>query len=314
MLERPAASGATPAARIEPALAPALPRWVQELFELPPATTTTGRFESSCRRARNLQLVHVVLRDAVSLTAPELREGTAAAYGELLATVSPDRALVRVWNFVPGILAPLGDSPHRYMVFNEGRHDAYASWYGSARSFPAHLATATGIGHEGTDLVIHALAAADPGLPIENPRQVPAYLYSRRYGPLPPCFARATLLERCDDDRPSLLVGGTSSVHGEDSAHPGDLAGQVEETLLNLEALLAQARRSGGLEQRLAPPPSTGLACFRDVRVYHPARVARPLLAALVETRFPRLESLEYVTADLCRPELLVEIEGLAKP
>ena len=44
------------------------------------------------------------------------------------------------------------------------------------------------------DLMIDALSAASPGIAVENPRQIPSYRYARRYGPRPPCFARATLL------------------------------------------------------------------------------------------------------------------------
>ena len=32
-------------------------------------------------------------------------------------------------------------------------------------------------------------------MPVENPRQIPAFRYSKRYGPIPPCFARATRIK-----------------------------------------------------------------------------------------------------------------------
>jgi hypothetical protein len=41
--------------------------------------------------------------------------------------------------------------------------------------------------------------------------------------------------------------------------------------------------------------------------------VGRAEVATLVEPRFPQLDSIEYLVADLCRPELLIEIEGLAE-
>ena len=54
------------------------------------------------------------------------------------------------------------------------------------------------------------------------------------------------------DDRPtcaarrSLLIGGTASVVGEDSRHPRNLDAQLEETLLNMEALVRTARPDDG--------------------------------------------------------------------
>jgi hypothetical protein len=298
---------------------PGLPGWAAVLFE----GTATRRVENvELRHASTHDLLLAVVRveDARSLGAGDLRAATAGAYRRLLGAMSADRSLVRVWNYIPRILEPLEDAPHRYMVFNAGRHDAYERWYGSSGAFSTLLATASGIGHEGPDLVIHALASASPGIAIENPRQVPAYLYSRRYGPLPPCFARATLLRVAADEGPWLLVGGTSSVVGEHSAHRGELAAQVAETVLNLEALLSRAGGSTGLQARQPGQSGSGigsartptLESFRHLRVYHPARVDQQAVASLVEHRFPGLESLEYLVADLCRPELLVEMEGLA--
>ena len=82
----------------------------------------------------------------------------------------------------------------RYMVFNAGRYDAYARWYGTPRAFNHAPATASAVGVQGADLSIFCLAAQTPGTPIENPRQTPSWRYSTRYGPKPPCFARATVV------------------------------------------------------------------------------------------------------------------------
>ena len=51
----------------------------------------------------------------------------------------------------------------------------------------------------------HQTQNSAPGVAIENPRQTPSYHYSRRYGPRPPCFARATRFG-------SLLFIGTPEI------------------------------------------------------------------------------------------------------
>ena len=62
---------------------------------------------------------------------------------------------------------------------------------------------------------------------------MPSYRYSRRFGPRPPCFARATVLHLgAAGDAPLVLVGGTASIRGEDSVHVGNVRGQVLETSL----------------------------------------------------------------------------------
>jgi chorismate lyase/3-hydroxybenzoate synthase len=217
---------------------------------------------------------------------------------------------VRLWNFIPGILEPLGELPHRYMVFNAGRFAAYTRWYRHRDRFDRYVATASGVGHAGEDLVIHCLAARSPGMPVENPRQVAAYRYSARYGPQPPCFARATRLDA--RGARSLLVGGTASVRGEDSLYAGDVAAQIEETLRNLAAVAAAgavaARPAGAADEAREGE----LERYRSLRVYHVRDEDLPGIRAAVAASFRRLELLELVSADLCRPELLVEIEGIA--
>lgn len=256
-----------------------------------------------------LALISRIVPDAVSLGEAAFREATREAYLELLRIVAEYGHVVRIWNFIPSILAPLGALPHRYMVFNAGRFAAYESHLGCAGAFAVGVATASGTGHAGADLAIHALAFPEPGRSVENPRQVPAYRYSQRYGPRPPCFARATLLQASSDAPDRLLVGGTASILGEDSEHLHQLDAQVDETLRNLEALVA----AGWVQARNAESLQPSLSCFKHVRVYHPERIPSDAVRIRLVGAFDRVESFELVTADLCRPELLVEIEGLAE-
>jgi chorismate lyase / 3-hydroxybenzoate synthase len=193
----------------------------------------------------------------------------------------------------------------RYMVFNAGRFKAFESWYGSSETFSRHVATASGVGHTGADLVIHCLATKAPGIAIENPRQISSYRYSRRYGPIPPCFARATIVS-APDNRRLLLVGGTASIRGEDSMYVDSLAMQLDETLDNLASLIRAA------EQRdLAT--AEALTRLRSLRVYYPQQQDAPAIADALQTTMPAACRIEMIQAELCRPELLVEIEGIAE-
>jgi hypothetical protein len=92
---------------------------------------------------------------------------------------------------------------------------------------------------------------------------------------------------------PLVLVGGTASIVGEASVHLDDLPRQTEETLTNLAVF--------------AP-----LDCYRDLRVYYPDPARLDELRSLLKDAFPGAERVEWVRADLCRAELLVEIEGVA--
>jgi hypothetical protein len=254
-------------------------------------------------------LVTSTIHDAEALSMDALEARVTASYrgiGALLAR--HERHAVRFWNFIPRIHAELPDGRDRYMVFNAGRFKAFRDLFGSAQLFARALPTASAVGIDQGPLVIHALADIAAGTPVENPRQVPAYSYSRRYGPLPPCFARATLTEREPGDH-RLLIGGTASIIGEDSQHMRDPQRQALETFDNLTQLVATAAARVHEGAPLADP----LDAMTDLRVYFVRDDQAALVRDLVLARFRRAARIEFTRADLCRSELLVEIEGLAR-
>ncbi|HEX8913925.1 MAG TPA: hypothetical protein VF796_16370 [Humisphaera sp.] len=286
----------------------AAPAWAEALVAGGTAEPIAldARLSVAVRSTADHSLVSVRARNVDGLSPAEVERATADAYGAVADRLSklPASHPVRFWNYIPDIHRPSGTGPageplDRYMAFNAGRHTACAAWLGGEDAFPRLLATASGVGHAGADLVVHALGASSPGVAVENPRQVPAYKYSRRYGPKPPCFARATVVPAAGG-RKLVLVGGTASVRGEASVHIGDLPAQFDETIENLVALL-----------RAAGDPAATAEAFTSVRVYYVRPTDLPTLRAASERAFGRA-AVEYVHADLCRQDLLVEIEGVA--
>ncbi len=291
---------------------PTAPRWVQQwLGDAVSVKSLVGRdggLELVGQATYGDRFTHAAVRvpHADAMPDLELQYATSAAYRLIRQALhdGPAHHPVRFWNFIPGIVdAAAADGLDRYMVFNAGRYAAFADWFCAAdrdRLAP-HIATATGVGHAGPDLVVHCLADRLPGQPIENPRQCAAYRYSTAYGPLPPCFARATLVaDTAESATRRVLVGGTSSILGEASVHVGNLAEQTRETLDNIEALLREAG-------------ADGLESLHDVRVYHVEAKHGPAILHHVHQRLPHLVGrVEMVHAPLCRPDLGVEIEGMA--
>jgi chorismate lyase/3-hydroxybenzoate synthase len=256
-------------------------------------------------RGKELCCASVRIRNARRLDREALHAATAGAYRRIEAELRVRQRPhpVRLWNHIPGIHEPMGDGQDRYMVFNAGRYEALSAWFGR-ETFDTRVATASGVGHDGQDLIIHCLAADRPGRAVDNPRQIKPYQYSAKYGPLPPCFARATVLSLAD---PLLLVGGTASIVGEESVHLGDLERQTDETLTNLAVLVRAAQGEPAEEDRTA-----ALSRYREVRVYYPDPGRLADLRHLLRDAFRHAGQIEWVRADLCRSELLVEIEGVA--
>lgn len=211
------------------------------------------------------------------------------AYARLLDHVrkSPECHLQRVWNYLGAINTGAGDA-ERYRLFCSGRAR------GLAAQGIAHYPAATAIGHQGPQglLQVYALSAAEPGLAMENPRQVSAWKYPREYGPTAPSFARAMRLPNG-----ALAISGTAAVIGHASHHTGDVSAQADEAFANLGTLLGQAAM-------------TGFDAASPLKIYvrhrQDADAVRAALARHLDPAVPRI----VLHGDICRKELLVEIDG----
>jgi len=149
-------------------------------------------------------------------------------------------------------------------------------------------------------VVVYFLAGRTAPTFLENPRQVSAYHYPRQYGSHSPVFSRATLLRHSGGL--ALFISGTASIVGHRSLHVGDTAAQTRETLANIEALLAEASRVA----RSARFELGALAC--KVYVRRPADL--PVIKAELAAALGAGARVIYLQADICRQDLLVEIEA----
>jgi len=265
--------------------------------------------------SEQLTLVSCVCPNSVSMDAAGFANQVEQAYLAIkqqletrsVAAVYP----IRFWNFIPQIHEPMGGGLDRYMVFNSGRFEAFSHWLAPDPRKEQLLPTATGVGHNGRDLVIHCLASQSPGQAVENPRQRPAYKYSQRFGPLPPCFARATVVEGVLGDDPIILIGGTASVLGEDSLHIDDAESQTSETIENLSSLICQA--CSGSSAGSNGHDHAWLEHLTHLRVYYKNESDKGQIESLIAGRISNVGQIEIHQAELCRQDLLVEIEGTAR-
>jgi chorismate lyase/3-hydroxybenzoate synthase len=221
---------------------------------------------------------------------------TAYAHLTRFVPASATPHLLRVWNYLDAITEGEGDQ-ERYRRFCVGRARALG------RFDAAHLPAATAIGRvDGVrTLQVYWLACNRPGTPVENPRQVSAYRYPRRYGPQPPSFVRA-MLPPAGVETP-LLLSGTAAVVGHRTLHPQSTAAQLEETFANFDALIASARR-------LAPGLPAAFDAGSRLKVYVRDADELALVAALLDARLPATVPRLLLHATVCRRDLRVEIDG----
>jgi chorismate lyase/3-hydroxybenzoate synthase len=233
--------------------------------------------------------------------ASALHAATSEAYREIFATLDELAYphLLRVWNYLPQINMDT-HGMERYRQFNSARRSALIA---SGRDLTGNVPAACALGSvNGSPLVIYFLASRAAPVVIENPRQVSAYDYPPQYGPKP-AFSRASVLRETSGS--ILFISGTASIVGHQTVHAGDVAAQTRETLVNIEALLGEANRVSGA-------PRFGLETLAyKVYVRHSADL--PLIQSQLHTALGRQAQVVYLHADICRQDLLVEIEAIGR-
>jgi len=199
--------------------------------------------------------------------------------------------LLRVWNYV-GKINEDQAGMERYRAFCVGRSRALADQGLRDETLPA----ASGVGASAPGLMISFIAATDPGAQIENPRQVSAFRYPERYGPKSPSFSRA-LTYQLTSDRALLFISGTASIVGHETLHQDDLTAQFEETCRNIDAVREATARQSKLE---------------TLRLY--VRHERDAAASIAMMRQHFGDELPIIAlkSNICRKDLLLEIEGVA--
>ena len=223
--------------------------------------------------------------------------------------------VVRQWNYIERIVdvrRERGKSCQNYQAFNDVR----TVYYG-ASDFPRGYPAATGIGQALGGVVLEFTALDAPAearvLPLSNPRQVDAHRYSGDVlvgEPIAevsektsPKFERAKLVARGRSG--IVFVSGTAAVLGQKSVGRRDVEAQTRTTVANITALAGKENlaRAG-----LPLPPDGGALSY--LRVYVKRTADIPKVRRICERAFGPIPAL-YVRADICRPELLVELEGI---
>jgi chorismatase len=211
----------------------------------------------------------------------------------------------KMWNFIGGINEDNSEGLEIYRDFCRGRAEAFES-----RALDTAVPAATGVGSLGDGIAFYLLAGR-PGrnTGVENPRQTPAYHYPSRYGPKSPRFARATHVRPAGPHHPKgwIYVSGTAGILGHESVHAGDVEAQCRVTLDNIARLIGPENLSAH-----GVTGAPGLPGLRKVKVYVRRRADLPVVRRVCEKAFPATAEAVYLNVDLCRSELLVEIEAIA--
>ena len=211
--------------------------------------------------------------------------------------------IYRQWNYIQHITAGK-DGGQNYQEFNDARSIFYSNsdW---SNGYPA----ATGIGTGAGGVMVELYAIKGEGItansPIDNPLQIAAHNYSQQVldgkavqqlgERTTPKFERARLLGN------TIYISGTAAIKGENSNFSNNAVEQAAETMEIMDRLVATDN---------IPATNNG-AQYDLLRVYVKRECDIPAVSTYMEEHYPAVPK-HYLVADVCRPELLIEIEGVA--
>ncbi|WP_346861434.1 hypothetical protein [uncultured Draconibacterium sp.] len=216
----------------------------------------------------------------------------------------PIKSIVRQWNYLEDIIGFDGDK-QKYQEFNNVRSEYYKDHF-EKDGYPA----ATGIGTNRGGVLIEFLAIQSDVVktaPVDNPDQIAAHHYSKKVLVGEECvlkttpkFERARYFELYD--KKLIFISGTASITGERTIGVGDPVAQTEITIQNIKRLYSDEVLKNMSQDKLR-------AKYGHARVYVKNRKDFAAIKTTFKTHFGNLPVV-YIIADICRPDLLVEIEG----
>ena len=216
----------------------------------------------------------------------------------------PINSIVRQWNYLEDIVGFEGED-QKYQEFNNVRSDFYKNSF-EKDGYPA----ATGIGMNRGGLIIEFVAVKSAELktmPVDNPEQISAHSYSENVLVGEECmikttpkFERARFLELFNNKL--IFISGTASIKGEKTIGVGDPIEQTKITISNIQQLYSDKILQNISNEKLQ-------SRFGHARVYVKYRKDYSAIKKVFESHYGD-QPVVYIIADICRDDLLVEIEG----
>lgn len=218
----------------------------------------------------------------------------------------PLNSIVRQWNYIENISLFTNDYQN-YQAFNDSRSHFYEK-----TEWPLGFPAATGIGTQSGGIMVEVIASTGSELinkALDNPLQIAAHKYSQEVllGALDPCtqqrttpkFERGRIIGLAG--RQTIYISGTAAIRGETSLIADDVTEQTRITMENIEHLIAPVM-----------PTDSGTSFeYKLLRIYvkNPSQMEE--VRSYMKSNYPEVRKI-YICADICREELLLEIEGIA--
>ena len=258
---------------------------------------------------------------AVGLSASDLTEGTGeqanAAFGQMKAILQKEELefsdIVRQWNYIEDIVGVKSENQgleQNYQQFNDIR-----SKYYNSDTFKNGYPAATGIGMKVGGVILDFVAFSPANNisihPVKNPHQIDAHQYSEQVlvggdsaQKTTPKFERAKVVS--NNTVNEVFISGTAAILGQESINQQEIADQTYTTIQNINNLISfDNLKTNGVkigEKSITPS---------YFRIYVKDSKDIPMVKKICNEYIGQVPAL-YLESDICRDNLVVEIEGLA--
>lgn len=216
---------------------------------------------------------------------PDIKLATEEVYKYLFDNLKEGKFkyINKIWNIIP-------DVHKNYSEFNKARRIAFKE------SGYKRIPVAVGIGSEVTEMFLAFELGNTKPFIIDNVNQVQPKDYSGIYG-APPLFSRAAMIGD------GLYIAGTASIIGQKTVHPANIDMQTQTTLYNIMNILDEYNRI--TKKNLTPNDLFYTVYLPD---WSNLKNVCDVLDTLI---YP--ENVSFFHNDLCRKDLMVEIEARSK-
>lgn len=255
-----------------------------------------------CEATKELITEGIIPGDITASTFEQAKDIFAAIENILSTEGFKPCDIYRQWNYIEDITVK-NDGSQNYQEFN----DARSIFYGKCK-WPGGYPAATGIGtaRGGVMIELYAIKGETAvNKPIDNPMQVAAHNYSQKVldGTVvkelqertTPKFERARILGD------TIYISGTAAIKGEESTMINDTVQQAELTMQIMNNLISKEN---------IPTANNG-ARYDLLRIYVKQEECIPAVKEYMNKNYGSVPK-HYLVSDICRPELLIEIEGVA--
>jgi enamine deaminase RidA (YjgF/YER057c/UK114 family) len=225
--------------------------------------------------------------------------------------------VVRQWNYIEDILGirTLTDKKYQnYQVLNDVRAQYYAS-----ERFKNGYPASTGIGMNAGGIILEFISIKPENgvniVPLKNPGQIDAYNYSqgvligssliRQDMKSSPKFERAKYISI--NEKKTIYVSGTASIRDEKTIGENDVKKQTWVTIENIDNLISDINlKNAGIGNNYDK------MSFSFIRVYVKNKSEIKVVKEICDSYYKNVP-INYLVADICRDNLLVEIEGIVE-